>query len=158
MKLISAEICRDGGSIAADFRLDDGSMLSFLLEVSLGNTPRYGHLHVGSDIQNSCDPSTIIPKGSARESEVLALLDAWKAAQAAAGPGAEASLQMQESIDWANALCSQIEGRVGSAVGASGCERRRPPGALLVIAQAPEPLNTEFAASASNHLNIRRRL
>ena len=82
MTLIEADICRDGGSLVADFKREDGSYLSILLEVVLrrlepGEPSAYGHLHVGTDIQNYCDPLTIVPKGSSAEIELLKDLDSW---------------------------------------------------------------------------------
>ena len=43
-KRIHADVCRDSGSIAADFRLKDKSSLSWLLEVSSEGWPKYAHL------------------------------------------------------------------------------------------------------------------
>lgn len=81
MELICADVCRDGGSLAADFRLHDGSLLSLLLEVceapERGEPRRFGHLHVSDNVQNTCVKSSIISKDSAREREVVTMLDDW---------------------------------------------------------------------------------
>lgn len=58
-KRIHADVCRDSGSIAADFRLKDKSSLSWLLEVSSEGWPKYAHLHAGCAVQTTCDPNTI---------------------------------------------------------------------------------------------------
>jgi hypothetical protein len=82
MTLIEADVCRDGGSLVADFERDDGTHLSILLEVILsrlepGEARHFGHLHVGTDIQNSCDPFTLVAKGSLAEAALRNDLDAW---------------------------------------------------------------------------------
>ena len=74
LELIGADICRDGGSIALDYRKEDGTLVSVLLEVNRyldGETPTYGHLHIGREIQNRCDASTIVLKGSNEERALL---------------------------------------------------------------------------------------
>ncbi|WP_133854680.1 hypothetical protein [Comamonas sp. JUb58] len=78
MKLINADVCRDGGSITAEFRLADKSLLSLLLEVSSEGWPQYAHLHAGGEIQQSCDPSTVVARGSLREKKIIALLAKWR--------------------------------------------------------------------------------
>lgn len=79
MSLIAGDILRDGGSLAVEFRLDDGSLLSVLLEVAGAPEPgeerRFKHLHVGPAIQNSCDPGTVIVKGSEAEAALLRDMD-----------------------------------------------------------------------------------
>jgi|GEM_PF-4001713 len=84
MRLIGADICRDGGSLAATFERADGSLLSIFLEVAEipepGEARRFLHLHVGSSIQNRCDPATILRRGSADEASFLSELDDWIAA------------------------------------------------------------------------------
>ncbi|HEX8642932.1 MAG TPA: hypothetical protein VF702_03355 [Allosphingosinicella sp.] len=86
MKLYSADICRDGGSVAATFEDADGSLLSVLLEVAEcpepGEPRRFRHLHVASHIQNGCDPRTVVAKGSREEVAFLSKLDAWIAGTA----------------------------------------------------------------------------
>jgi hypothetical protein len=81
LTLVSGGICRDGGSITADFQRDDGSLLSLMLEVcgvpETGEERRFRHLHVGPTIQSTCDPSTIIVKGSEQEAMLLAELNGW---------------------------------------------------------------------------------
>jgi hypothetical protein len=81
MELIAAGILRDGGSLSAEFTQNDGSLVSILLEVAgfpePGQARRFRHLHVGSTIQNQCDPTTIIAKGSPEESALLRKLDCW---------------------------------------------------------------------------------
>lgn len=85
MKLIGADVCRDGGSLSATFERSDGSLLSILLKVTRipegGKARRFRHLHVGSNIQNGCDPNTIIAKGSSEEESFLCELDNWIEAQ-----------------------------------------------------------------------------
>lgn len=74
LELIGADICRDGGSIAMEYRKKDGALVSVLLEVNRyldGETPTYGHLHIGREIQNRCDASTIVTKGSNEEQTLL---------------------------------------------------------------------------------------
>lgn len=94
MTLIDADVCRDGGSLVADFKREDGSHLSILLEVVLrrlepGEPCPYGHLHVGTNIQNYCDPLTIVPKGSSAEVELLNDLDSWLRSVAREGTAEE---------------------------------------------------------------------
>ena len=113
MKLISADVCRDGGSIAADFRLNDGSLLSLLLEVSVKGWPYHAHLHAGTSIQNSCDASTIIEKGSLKEKEILSSLRKWKISSQLSE---EMHIQPNERtnyLHWANEMCNRIENRSG---------------------------------------------
>lgn len=107
MKLISADVCRDGGSIAADFRLSDKSILSLLLEVSRNGYPNYAHLHAGSEIQNTCDERTIVPKRSQREHEIISMLNTWKDS-ASQEPDEKAN-----SVRWALELCNNIGKRSG---------------------------------------------
>lgn len=72
---------RDGGSLGADFRREDGSLLSILLEVISMDAPgqkrRFRHLHAGASIQSSCTPSTIVEKGSEQEALIVSEIDAW---------------------------------------------------------------------------------
>ena len=79
MHLIDAGICRDGGSLVADFRLDDESLLSLMLEIawSPGGIRSYDHLHVGDTIQNTCNDASLVCAGSAREAEIVRALNAW---------------------------------------------------------------------------------
>ena len=81
MELICADILRDGGSLVAEFKQKDGSLLSILLEVKGrpegGKARSFRHLHVGSTIQNHCDPATIVAKASTEEKALLRELDNW---------------------------------------------------------------------------------
>lgn len=81
LTLVSSGILRDGGSICAEFRREDGSLLSLLLEVKEipepGKQRHFGHLHAGSTIQNACDASTILVKGSEQEAILLGELQRW---------------------------------------------------------------------------------
>jgi len=81
LKLIGSGILRDGGSISADFQRDDGTLLSLLLEVceirEPGKERQFGHLHVGSEIQNTCEPSTIVLKASEMEAMLLSDIQVW---------------------------------------------------------------------------------
>ncbi|WP_442680390.1 hypothetical protein ACSBM8_04125 [Sphingomonas sp. ASY06-1R] len=98
LTLVSGGILRDGGSIFADFRREDGSLLSLLLEVNEtpepGEERHFRHLHVGSTIQDACDHSTIISKGSEQEAKLLVELHRWaKSGKVAADEEAVASLK-----------------------------------------------------------------
>ena len=83
MELQSADIYRDGGSLTVDFLRSDGGPLSILLEVTRVPAPGeqrcFGHLHVGSEIQSACEPSSIVSKGSDQERELISALDEWLA-------------------------------------------------------------------------------
>src|SRR5215468_10565591 len=77
LQLLGADICRDG-SIAVEYRKEDGVLESVLLEVigpAMGEPRRFGHLHVGSEIQNRCDASTIVRRGSEQERSLLKDID-----------------------------------------------------------------------------------
>jgi hypothetical protein len=113
MKLISADVCRDGGSIAADFRLNDGPLLSLLLEVSFKGWPHYAHLHAGTCIQNSCDASTIIEKGSLKEKEILSSLRKWKISSLLSEEIHVHPNEKTNHLHWANEMCNRIESRSG---------------------------------------------
>lgn len=96
MKLVSGGVHRDGGSISADFEREDGSFLSVLLEVrrisEQRNDRHFGHLHAGAAIQNTCDPTTIVEKGSVQEALLIAELAGWfKFGEIAEGEEAAAS-------------------------------------------------------------------
>ncbi|MEO7688174.1 MAG: hypothetical protein ABIS51_02735 [Sphingomonas sp.] len=111
--MIEADICRDGGSLVADFERDDGSRLSILLEVVLrhmesGEARHFGHLHVGTDIQNSCDPRTMVAKGSPAEVELLNDLDAWSNDMAGRVPAGK-----ERSYLYVLELRSALENREG---------------------------------------------
>lgn len=79
MKLYSAEMCRDGGSLCADFQMDDGTLLSILLGISnaVPKSHPYANLQVGDTIQNEYDPTTVVKKGTPRDDEVKLLLEEW---------------------------------------------------------------------------------
>ena len=74
-ELLCCDVCRDGGSIAVDYRRPDGSYYSVSLEVveipEPGEPRRFGHLHVGSTTQNQCDLATVVPKGSEAEASLM---------------------------------------------------------------------------------------
>ena len=91
LRIADGGVCRDGGSLAADFYCEDGSMVSFLLEVSSGQ-PKYRHLHAGAEIQNACEPATLVTKGSARDIELTSLLCSW-AEECEFRPSIEAHLE-----------------------------------------------------------------
>jgi hypothetical protein len=57
-----------------EYRREGGALVSVLLEVNRyldGETPTYGHLHIGREIQSRCDASTIVAKGSNDERLLL---------------------------------------------------------------------------------------
>lgn len=91
LRIAEGGICRDGGSLVADFYCEDGSILSFLLEVALGQ-PKYRHLHAGAEIQNSCEPASLVTKGSPRDIELTSMLRSW-AADCEFRPSIEAHLE-----------------------------------------------------------------
>ena len=71
MKLLGADIIRDGGSLAAFFRLDDGLLGLFLDRGSA----RFGELRESADVRPE-NGGPIAP-GSAREAAIFAALDRW---------------------------------------------------------------------------------
>jgi hypothetical protein len=79
LELLGADTCRDGGSIVMEYRQEEGVLVSVLLEVThipeKGEPRRFGHLHVGSKIQNTCDVSTLVSKGSEQERSLLKDVD-----------------------------------------------------------------------------------
>jgi len=82
MELIFADVCRDGGSLVADFRLTDGALMAVFLEVvgipEPGQSRRFRHLHISNDFPASrCDPRTIVSKNSDAERHLLEALDEW---------------------------------------------------------------------------------
>ncbi len=109
MELIRADIIRDGGSIVADFRQEDGALLSILLEIGSDSEPRtarrFKHLHVGPDIQNACTRETLVAKGSVSECELLLALDLWLAA-----PKLADSARLDQ-LAWVRELREQLEMR-----------------------------------------------
>lgn len=108
LQLISAGIIRDGGSIAMEYRNEDGSLVSVLLEINnySDNEPRtFGHLHVGSEIQNTCDLSTVIAKGSEREAALTRDIDELRRTS---HPGAR-----DQSMHWLDELRHSIPARKG---------------------------------------------
>ncbi len=116
MDLSSADICRDGGSIAADFRLEDGTLFSLLLEVSHSDNrvPPYRHLHCGDKYQNTCDPTTRITKGSAADAVIQERLSAWLGSVASDVRAQHKTGQLRkvdESLHWAIELCEQVQNR-----------------------------------------------
>lgn len=112
MTLVAGGICRDGGSLAADFQHENGSLLSILLEVVGGDGradgPRFGHLHAGSTIQSSCTSSTIVEKGSEREARLLAEIDGWLS-----GAGEIVPPEQQEAFAALLELRRQLPNREG---------------------------------------------
>ena len=114
MRLINADVCRDGGSIAADFRLGNGSILSLLLEVSPEGWPKYAHLHAGNTVQSTFDPNTVVAKGGRQEKEIISLLTNWRDL-----PPLEPDEYPMETADkqaavrWALELCRRIGERTG---------------------------------------------
>lgn len=108
LELIGADVCRDGGSIALDYRKDDGALVSVFLEVNRyldGEAPTYGHLHVGSEIQTRCDASTIVSKGSDEE---RALLRDIEALSRLTPTGARSN-----TMHWLGELRERLSGRTG---------------------------------------------
>ncbi len=108
LQLLGAGIIRDGGSIAMEYRKKDGSLVSVLLEVNAyldGETPTFGHLHVGSEIQSRCDASSIVAKGSAQE---ISLMNDVNELRRNAPPDAR-----RESIHWLAQLQTLLPGRTG---------------------------------------------
>jgi len=120
MKLTVADVCRDGGSIVADFELDGGAVLSLLLEVSAPGYPVYGHLHAGNEIQNRCNSETVVPKGSSREKDLLSMLESWQASISSTevrrhltGELRRSGQEGDQSLHWALELCRHITNRKG---------------------------------------------
>ena len=114
MELISADVCRDGGSLAVDFRRADGTLLSMLLEVleipRPGEKRRFGHLHVGPTVQNACDPSTIVARGSAEEAELVAAFDQWARSAPVAPPSDPAGERQMKYTEEFRSLLMSREG------------------------------------------------
>ncbi len=78
LQLVGAGIPRYGGSIALEYRAEDGSLVSVLLAVNAcsdGEFATYGRLHMGSEIQGRDDTLTVVPKGSEREIALMKDID-----------------------------------------------------------------------------------
>lgn len=106
LQLLGAGVIRDGGSISMEYRKEDGSLVSVLLEVNRtrdGEPRTFGHLHVGSDIQNRCDTSTIVQKGSGREALLKADIE-----ELLRGAHHQAR---SESMHWLKQLQKQLSAR-----------------------------------------------
>ncbi len=78
IELETAGACRDGGSIAIDL-IKNGRRTSILLEVAYNESREliYDHLHVGEEVQNRCDPETIVTKNSEQEKSVMSMVTEW---------------------------------------------------------------------------------
>jgi hypothetical protein len=79
VKLEIADVCRDGGSIAIDLINSQGRRTSILLEVSFDASGKayYDHLHIGEEIQNSCNPRSIVGKDSEAEIDAINMVTEW---------------------------------------------------------------------------------
>lgn len=79
MKLIKADVVRDGGSLAAFFRRNDGSLLSLFLQVHHRDDQqepwRFSELRMSDGIQP--EDGWPIPKNSAVEAALFSEIDAW---------------------------------------------------------------------------------
>jgi len=75
VKLLGADVIRDGGSLAAFFRLEDGLLGLFLERRSGQGGARFGELRESVDVQPENGIS--VTPGSAREAAIFAALDRW---------------------------------------------------------------------------------
>ena len=88
-ELILADVCRDGGSIVADFRRSDGSFTSIMLEVvaipEIGEPRIFGQLRATTYKEFHHETydewkhvaEAVVPKGSDEEAALIADVDQW---------------------------------------------------------------------------------
>ena len=81
MILLKADVARDGGSLGAFFRRDDGNLLSLWLQVGARNDwparPDYRGLYLSADVRP--EEGRLLALGSVEESQLFADLDRWLA-------------------------------------------------------------------------------
>lgn len=79
MKLVTADIIRDGGSLAAVFERADGSEFEVFLQVKPWDLPgeprQFSCLYAGSSVYNVSDPADIVVRGSKEELGLLRDMD-----------------------------------------------------------------------------------
>lgn len=79
VKLLTADLIRDGGSVLAVFERADGLELEvFLLvkpRVNPGDPRQFSRLYAGSSVHNIFDPADIVARGSKEERDLLRDMD-----------------------------------------------------------------------------------
>jgi hypothetical protein len=111
VKLLGASIIRDGGSLAAFFRLDDGLLGLFLERRSDQGDTRFGELRESADVQPENGIS--IAPGSAREAAIFAALDRWLEKPEFSPEWALSDEGRTEALDWVRRLRNGAVSRGG---------------------------------------------